>query len=92
MVTEESRLAFSDPGLDRGVASAVPLQKQGGGAGPLIHPEVGVVVLLLAQRESGFSKRLLKTLQMRGFVVGNDTVEIENDGVQSSLLRAVQTR
>ncbi len=88
MVTEESGLALSDPGLDRGVAPAVALQKQGGGTGAFIHPEVGTIVLLLAQRESGFGKRLLKTFQVRGFVVGNDAVEIENDGAQSSLLRA----
>lgn len=91
MLTEQRRFPFGDPGMNHGVASAIPFQQQSGGTGPLIHPEIGVIVLVLADRQSGFSKRLLKTFQVRCFVVGDDAVEVKNDCAQSRLLCAALT-
>jgi hypothetical protein len=90
-VRDKQRFPFGDPGMNHGVALAIPFQQQSGGTGPLIHPEIGVIVLVLADRQSGFSKRLLKTFQVRCFVVGNDAVEVKNDCAQSRLLCAALT-
>jgi len=85
MVTKEDGFPFDDPGMDSVIAGAIPLFEQRGGAGPFIHAEVGSVILLLAQAESGFIQSLLKAFQVRRFIVGDDAVEVKNDRAQRSL-------
>ena len=80
MLPKQFRLSFDNSLKQSSVAATISRSEQGGRAGALVHPQIDSVILFLRERKTVLIQRLLEAVEVLRLVVGNDAVEVEDDG------------